>query len=140
MSMVEMLKAPIMSACSAPSCGKTFWKTQSRASKFYFLSTNSISYETFETLLRPLRSKFGPLEVAEVTKVQAKKSSIKNPKLFNFGATSETFVLKKLKKSRFRDFRLKKIVIFCWSQLNFWKTCQYSKKWLYQLLVGMFME
>jgi hypothetical protein len=61
-------------------CGSPFWRTQSRASKFSFLSTNSISYKSwylqlkFETLLRSLRSKLGPLEAAEVAKVQARKN------------------------------------------------------------------
>jgi hypothetical protein len=45
-----------------------------------FLPTKSISYESwylqlkFETLLRLLRSKFGPLKVAEVAKVKARKN------------------------------------------------------------------
>ena len=137
-----------------PICGSPFWRTQSRASKFSFLSTNSISNESwylqlkFETLLRSLRSKFGPLEVAEVAKVQARKKWFMFSKIFNFWATkllytskesweqsslifeskSQTFVLKKNEKSQFRVFRSQKIVIFCRSRLNFWKTCQDSKK------------
>ena len=61
-------------------CGKIFWRRQSRASKFPFLSTIIVSYKSwhlqlkFETLLRLLRSKFGPLEVAEVAKVQTRKN------------------------------------------------------------------
>ena len=47
---------------------------------------------------------------------------------FRFETKSETFVLKKLKKSRFRDFRSQKIKMSCQSRLNFWKTCQDSKK------------
>ena len=43
---------------------------------------------------------------------------------------------KKLKKSRFRDFRSKKIVSFHRSQLNFWKTW----KWLYYLQLRMFID
>jgi hypothetical protein len=37
-------------------------------------------------------------------------------------------------------FDSQKIVIFGLSRLDFWKTCQDSKKLLYQLLVGMFMD
>ena len=48
--------------------------------------------------------------------------------------------MKKLKKSRFRDFRFKKIVIFHRSQLNFWNTCPDSQKWLYYLLVDIFLD
>ena len=36
--------------------------------------------------------------------------------------------MKKLKKNRFCDFRSKKIIISARSPLNFWKTCQDSKK------------
>ena len=73
--------------------GNPFWRTQSRASKFSFLSINSISYEIwylqlkFETLLRSLRSKFEPLEVAEVGKVQVRKKCFIFSKIFNFWAT-----------------------------------------------------
>ena len=40
--------------------------------------------------------------------------------------------MKKLKKIRFCDFRSQKIINPYWSQLNFWKNCQDSKKitWL----------
>ena len=59
--------------------GNPFWRTQSRASKFSFLSINSISYEIwylqlkFETLLRSLRLKLWPQEVAKVAEVKAWK-------------------------------------------------------------------
>ena len=118
------------------------------------MSTNSVSYESwylqlkFETLLRLLRSKFRPLEVAEVTKVQTWKKCFKFSKIFNFWATKmlytskesweqsslifetklQTFVWKKMNNSQFRVFRSQKIVIFWRSRLNFWKTCQDSKK------------
>ena len=121
---------------------------------FHSRPANSISYESwhillkFDTLLRLLRLKLRPREAAEVAKVQAKKNSIKNSEIGNFWATktlytskesweqlsfrfeikSETFVLKKLKKSRFRDFRSQKIKMSCRSRPNFWKTCQDSKK------------
>ena len=49
------------------------------------------------------------------------------------------FIIKKLKKNRFCDFRFQKIIILCRFRLNFWKTCQDSKKMTY-LLVGMFMD
>ena len=99
-----------------------------------------------------------PIEVAEVEIAASggrrsgqgpgEKNSIKNSEIGNFWATktlytskesweqlsfrfeikSETFVLKKMKKSRFRDFRSQKIKMSCRSRPNFWKTCQDSKK------------
>ena len=116
--------------------------------------TNIVSYESwhlqlkFETLLRLLRSKFRPLEVAEVAKVQTWKKCFEFSKIFYFWATKmlytskesweqfslifetklQTFVWKKMKKRQFRVFRAQKIVIFWRSRLNFWKTCQDSKK------------
>ena len=131
-----------------------FEKTNCNSSQFHFKATNSISYESwslllkFDTLLRLLRLKLRPQEVAEVAKVQTEKKSIKNLEIGNFGGTkmlynskesweqssfrfetkSETFILKKLEKSQFRDFRSQKIKMSCRSRLNFWKTCQDSKK------------
>ena len=101
---------------------------------FHSRPTNSISYKSwhnqlkFDTLLRLLRLKLWPQEVAEVARVQAKKDSIKNSEICNFWATQtlytskesweqssfrfeiklEDFVMKKLKKNRFCDFRSKK--------------------------------
>jgi hypothetical protein len=131
-----------------------FGKRSLNPPQFHSRPTNSISYESwdiqlkFDTLLRLLRLKLGPREVAEEAWVQAKKNSIKMTKICNFWATqtlytskesweqslfifetkSKTFVLKKLKKSQFRDFRSQKIVMSCRSRLNFWKTCQDGKK------------
>ena len=89
-----------------------------------------------------------------------KKNSIKNSEICNFWATQtlytskesweqssfrfeiklEDFVMKKLKKKWFCDFRSEKILIFRWSQLNFWKTWQDSKKGLDYLLGGMLID
>ena len=129
-------------------------ETHCYSSKFHFRATNRVSYESwhiflkFDTLLRLLRLNLRPLEVAEVAKVQTWKKCFKFSKIFNFWATKmlytskesweqsslifetklQTFVWKKMKKSQFRVFRSQKIVIFWRSRLNFWKTCQDSKK------------
>ena len=48
--------------------------------------------------------------------------------VIHFWKKKEVFVVKKLKKNRFRDFRSQKIRIFYQSRLSFWKTCQDSQK------------
>ena len=47
---------------------------------------------------------------------------------FRFEIKLGDFVMKKLKKNWFCDFRSQKIQKFYRSQLNFWKTCQDSQK------------
>ena len=128
---------------------------------FHSSSTNSISYESwhlqlkFETSLRSLRVIVWPQEVSEVTEVKMIKILGENPKITNFCLTEvlytskeaskkssfifeiklEDFVIKKLKKNRFCDFRSQKILIFYRSWLNSEKPVQIVKKWLYYLLV-----
>ena len=59
---------------------------------------------------------------------------------FRFEIKSGDFVIKNLKKNRFCDFLSQKIIISAQSRLNFWKTCQDSKKWLDYLVLGMFFD
>ena len=47
---------------------------------------------------------------------------------FRFEIKLQDFFMKKLKKFDFFDFRSQKIIISSRSRLNFWKTCQDSKK------------
>ena len=100
------------------------WKMQSRASK---LSTNSILYETwylqlkFETLLRSLRSKFGPLEVVEVAKVQVRKKNVSHFLKSSIFEQKNVIYLKR---------KLRTIVIDIWNKikfLQFWipKNCDF---------------
>jgi hypothetical protein len=112
--------------------------------------SNSISYESwhiqlkFDTHLRLLRLKLRSREVAEVARVQVKKKFDQKfwnlqflrytniihlkRKLRTINRHSDDFVMKKLKKNWFWDFRSQKIITFHRSWLNFWKTCQDSKK------------
>ena len=125
---------------------------------FYPSSAISTSYESwnlqlkFETSVRSLKPIVWPQQVSEVTKVKMKKILCENPKIIIFCLTEmyytskeassklsfifeiklEDFVIKKLNKNRFCDFRSQKIKKNYRSRLNFWKTCQDSKKitWL----------
>jgi hypothetical protein len=107
-----------------------FGKRSLKPLNFYFRLTNSVSYKSlhvqlkFDTLLRLLRLKLRPQEVAKVARVQAKKSSIKKSEICNFWATQmlytskesreqssfrfeiklEFFVYEKFEKNRFCDF------------------------------------
>ena len=100
----------------------------------------------FDILLKLLRLKLRPRKVAAVARVQAKKIQPKIMKSaifevrkrytpqkksceqssFRFEIKLEDFFIKKLKKMDFVIFN--KIIIFYRSRLNFWKTCQDSKK------------
>ena len=124
---------------------------------FHSRPTNSTSYESwhiplkFHTLLRLLGLKLRPREVAEVARVQEKKKI--DQKFWNLQFLSYTnfihikrklrpifiqiwnkirgFCYEKVEK-KICDFLSQKIIISARSRLNFWKTCQDSKKmtWL----------
>ena len=124
-----------------------FGKTYCNYSQFHFRATDSISYESwslllkFDTLLRLLRLKLRPREVAEVVMVQTKKKWSKILKSAIFELQTRYTPQKKAENNRHLDlkknpriflwkvyFRSKKIIISYRSQVNFWKTCQDSKK------------
>ena len=78
---------------------KPFLKTYSNPSPFSF--SNSISYESWHIQLE--------WEVAEVARVQAKKSSIKNYEIFDFWGTQTLYISKR---------KLIIIVIQIWNKIR----------------------
>ena len=57
----------------------------------------------------------------------AQKKAMNNRHL-NLKQNRRLFFIEKIEKKSPLRFSIPKIVIFCWSRLNFWKTCQDSKE------------
>ena len=144
-----------------------FGKRSLKPLNFYFRLTNSVSYKSwhiqlkFDTLLRLLSLKLQPWEVAEVARVQAKKSLIKN---FEICILSYTNVIHLRRKLRTIVIQIWNIIRgFCYEKfekktiLRFsipknhnplsaclgWisgKPVKIVKKWLDFLLVGIIMD
>ena len=127
----------------------------SRCFNFHPDSTNSTSYESwhfqlkFETSVRSLMIIVWSQEVSEWPRSKWKKTSLaknlkspifvlhkfyipqKNPHKNRHSYLKQDlrFLLKKSrKKNWFCDFRSQKTLILYWYRLDFWKTCQDSKK------------